>query len=174
MSYDLRYLGGCKPKPALARFEASYVPDPNTGCWLWLGAERGSNGYGGFKVDGVKWAAHRYSWAIHKGPIPNGMQVCHRCDVPACVNPMHLFLGTGQDNTADKVAKNRQSKGASHSAAKAGTSAKGEHGGMSKLKTEQVLAIRADRRTQRVIARDYGITQAAVSAIITRKTWSHI
>jgi hypothetical protein len=76
------------------------------GCWLWTGAPA-QWGYGQFGMANKHWLAHRVSWFFHNGPIPDGMFVCHRCDVPLCVNPDHLFLGTHQDNMDDMRAKRR-------------------------------------------------------------------
>lgn len=76
-------------------------------CWLWLG-DLSEWGYGVFSVNHVGRGAHRVAYEYANGPIPEGMKVCHRCDVPPCVNPAHLFLGTHQDNMDDKVSKGRQ------------------------------------------------------------------
>ena len=75
------------------------IPEPNTGCWLWLGFIS-PDGYG-------TRLAHRRAWELARGPIPDGMLVCHRCDVRHCVNPDHLFLGTHLDNMRDMIRKGR-------------------------------------------------------------------
>ncbi|MGD4429391.1 HNH endonuclease signature motif containing protein, partial [Xanthomonas citri pv. citri] len=86
--------------------EARSIPVPESGCWLWLGAEKG-NGYGNVKEGRRNTTAHRRSWEEHNGPIPKGMHVCHKCDTRPCINPDHLFLGTRKQNMADCVAKDR-------------------------------------------------------------------
>lgn len=81
----------------------------STSCWNWIGCLN-NKGYGEFRV-WKTWSeyAHRFSWALHFGPIPNGLKVLHRCDNPRCVRPDHLFLGTQADNVADMLAKGRES-----------------------------------------------------------------
>lgn len=81
-------------------------------CWIWVGARKRKDGHGVFYVGGGNTApvfenAHRTSWMIHNGPIPDGMYVCHRCDYPPCVNPAHLFLGTQGENMRDASDKRR-------------------------------------------------------------------
>lgn len=90
----------------MERFDAKYIPEPNSGCWIWLGQPR-AQGYGGFRHEGKRKLAHRASYEIHIGLIPSGLHVLHKCDVTACVNPDHLRLGTNNDNIADKFARGR-------------------------------------------------------------------
>ncbi len=96
---------------ATERFMRFVYPDPNCGCWLWSGMSN-DFGYGLFRLGpGQPFRAHRYAYEAFRGPIPGRLLVLHRCDLPACVNPDHLFLGTTGDNVADKVSKGRQKKG---------------------------------------------------------------
>lgn len=77
------------------------------GCWLWIGARANAFGHGYFSFRGGGALAHRHSYEIAHGRIPRGLFICHRCDVPACVRPDHLFAGTQGDNIRDAVAKGR-------------------------------------------------------------------
>lgn len=78
-------------------------------CWLWRSG-RFDYGYGMFWVNGANVGAHAYSWRLANGDIPDGLNVCHSCDVPECVNPNHLYLGTDKDNAADRERKERGRK----------------------------------------------------------------
>lgn len=85
--------------------EGRFFVEPNSGCWLWTRSV--SMGYGKLWWDKKHQRAHRVSWELHNGAIPDGMLVLHKCDTPPCINPAHLFLGTHADNAADKIAKGR-------------------------------------------------------------------
>jgi hypothetical protein len=139
-----------------------------SGCWIWHGAKKNpgkSLSYGWVGFRGTQMNAHRASWLVHKGQIPAGMFVCHKCDVPLCVNPEHLFLGTPSDNMRDMWAKRRHPN---PNAGRIGSLS-------SKLTLSQVQEIR-DRigrgEKQRDIASEYGVNQSTISLIKTGKNWS--
>lgn len=130
-------------------------------CWEWIGGFTGK--YGSFK-DGIgnRISAHRFSWELAFGNIPEELIVCHSCDNPKCVNPSHLFLGTHQDNTDDMNKKARGSYGENRPA--------------SKLTWKQVDEIREKHRNGqaiRALGREYNISQRATQAIIRRQTWKY-
>lgn len=93
------------------RFEAKV--QKTDGCWLWQGGLL-PNGYGSFWLDGRNRTAHHAAHLLYIGHVPDGLQVCHRCDVRACVRPDHLFLGTAKDNADDRDAKGRTYRTWSH------------------------------------------------------------
>jgi len=154
---------GPKNQPIEPRFWRFVDKLPN-GCWMWCGATM-KNGYGTFSVNGRAHLAHRVSWELRHGPIPEGMQVLHNCpdgDSPDCVNPDHLFLGTNTDNMADKVAKGRQSRGDEINAPK------GE---------SDVRAIRralASGETAENISQRYHVSRVAISKIKHDVSWKHL
>lgn len=140
----------------------SHVNKSKGVCWNWMGYIR-KNGYGQFRIgsaaDGTRRMvmSHRYSYASCCGDVPDGMMVCHSCDNRRCVNPDHLFIGTAKDNNSDCAKKDRNSRGERH--------------GMSKLRRENVIAIKDDTRPQRQIARDYSVSQNVISRIKSGKIW---
>lgn len=156
------------------RFMDKVSPEPMSGCWLWTRFTH-SFGYGCFWMNGKTITSHRASWIIFRGEIPQGMSVLHRCDIPECVNPDHLFLGTQGDNVRDCVDKGRNKNCATE---RPELICRGELQGSSKLTSEDVLYIRShhDRKygTSKRLGDMFGVTSAAISAIITRKNWRHI
>ena len=147
------------PEKILGRFRDKFVPEPNSGCWLWT-ASTFRTGYGKFRVDDRMVSAHRVSYELHNGLIPEGLHVCHTCDVKVCVNPDHLWLGTNQDNVDDRDAKGRQAKGSEH--------------GRAKLTEEQVWEIYHAEGTLREIAEQYGVLFQQVSKIKRKEKWRHL
>jgi len=128
-------------------------------CWLWTG-HIASTGYGVFGCASQRFRAHRFAWMASRGPIPDGLEVCHRCDRTACVNPDHLFLGSRRDNHLDSVRKGRK-----------------RAWGLQKLNAEQVNDSRqraAGGELQYILAREYGVAKNTVSGIVNRKSWAHL
>jgi hypothetical protein len=161
-------------KPPLESFNDKWQLDEQTGCWLWHGSVL-NHGYGFFqsKWTGTKWAtlAHRASWILHKGPIPKGIIVCHKCDRPLCVNPEHLFLGTDKDNVRDAMAKGR------HQAAGNPCYAKGSSKPTAKLTEEKVRSIRAQLRageSRKRLAALNGVCVGTIHQLAAGRSWSHV
>lgn len=146
-----------KITPLKDRFESKYIPEPNSGCWLWT-ASTMRGGYGSLYGDGKTTKAHRVSYELYNGIIPDGLLVCHKCDVPSCVNPDHLFLGTPAENSADMVRKNRGNS----------PSFQGEKHPLAKLTEKQVDEIRiqlAKGVGGRVLKNKYNVSDTIVSRI---------
>lgn len=157
------------------------IPEPNCGCWLWSGSTS-EGGYGQINLYGRMYIAPRLSHLVFKG-APGHLFVCHSCDLPACVNPDHLWLGTHAENMADMVAKGRHTvpRGDEHFARRApDRMARGDRNGsrlyperrprgeankLSKLTSEQVKAIFLARGTVAEIGERYGIAPGHVSRI---------
>jgi hypothetical protein len=137
------------------------------GCWLWAGGKTRS-GYGGFWLNNRTLPAHRVAWELTNGPIPEGLFACHKCDVRACVNPGHLFLGTQLDNMRDKLAKGRVGECAPKNPAK------GARNHNAKITDAIALGIRAASGSHRSIGERFGVSRSSVTLIRARKQWKHI
>jgi len=140
------------------------------GCWLWTGSGD-PKGYGTFWHDGRTRKAHRASWLLFKGGIPEGIWVLHRCDNPPCVNPAHLWLGTNADNVADMMRKGRDRHPLGVGPKRP---ARGAANGRAKLTEASVLAILADGRSHYRIAADYGVTHGVIWRIKRGERWRHL
>lgn len=136
------------------RFLTKFLPEPNTGCWLWTAAVDGS-GYGIFNLGTRKQGkarAHRIAFELFVGPVPKDKQVCHKCDVRSCVNPDHLFVGTSQDNRLDCVSKGRNYR---HCV----------------LTEDQVTEIRTKAMTAKKYAAKFGVSKSAIDFIWQKRSW---
>ena len=143
--------------------------DQTGACWVWTGAHF-PFGYGCVHLRSGHHVAHRVSWALAHGPIPDGLWVLHRCDNPPCVRPEHLFLGTPADNNRDRDAKGRHRPGP-------GPHRRGAEHAQAKLTEAQVYEIR-QRRAQGeallTLAAAYGVSFSHISSIAHHRTWRHL
>lgn len=152
-------------RPAEERFWKNVEREGPDDCWLWSG---NSNGVYGLLYrhphDGGRTGAHRFSYEMHHGPIPEGMLVLHKCDTPLCVNPAHLRVGTPKENMADMDAKGRRVV----------AYAKGERSPLSVLNEHAVRFIRSTELSTAELARIFGLTHQAIRAVRIRKSWKHV
>lgn len=165
-----RYLNDGATRDIRERFWEKVQKHGPYDCWIWS-ASANDHGYGKFgtgsKRDGSnRWEhSHRVAWELTHGPIPERMFVCHRCDNPPCVNPAHLFLGTAADNSRDMISKGRH---------------RVKNGGTASSKLSAVEAIRVHQRyatgtvSQKDLGKEFGVSQSAVSSIVTGKLWTHL
>lgn len=161
---------GFPTMPISERIKLNVIVRPLTGCWEWKGYK--VRGYGrtiiGSRTDGTRKtiAAHRLSYETFVGPIPDGMDVCHKCDNPCCVNPDHLFVGTRQDNIDDRERKGRNKP------------PKGVRNGNAKLTEDDVISARHERLQNNTsfqkLADKYGVSKHTIQDAVTGKRWAHV
>lgn len=137
-----------------------YYSEPReSGCREWTSATD-EDGYGLLWWNGRKHGAHRLAWENHHKKSAAGRLICHTCDNPGCINPLHLFDGTPKQNSADMVAKQRQARGERH--------------GGARLSENDVRNIRTDQRSQRAIAAAFDVAQTTIGLVKHRKSWKHV
>lgn len=145
-----------------------HLPDLGK-CWVWT-AGCYPSGYGVFSVNGSPRGAHRVSYELAKGPVPDGLYVLHACDNPKCVNPDHLFAGSQKDNIQDMHNKGRYRNGA----------VRGERNPASKLTDDDVRCIRSIYKpysrefSQRALARRFGVSKKVIELVLSGRAWGHV
>lgn len=154
-------------RPLPDRFWEKVAKGGRDDCWEWTGAtHEGRGGYGFIgrgRAGGGTAQAHRVSWELANGPIPKGMEVCHTCDNPPCVNPAHLFVGTRRANVADAMRKKRIRSGDRHPNAK--------------LTADDVRTIREWAPAgwaHNDLAEAFGVSRSLISMVLSRRIWAHI
>ena len=162
--YNQWYTTGIEPTLPFtieARFYRFVAKSDPSDCWIWNGQIK-KNGYGRFSYQGTPIPAHRASYRISKGDIPEGLVIRHTCDVKRCVNPNHLIVGTPADNARDAVER--------------GLYPRGEDQPRSKLTLRQVVEIRnialERNESHASIGRKFGISKAQVRRIVVRESWT--
>lgn len=142
------------------RKKIAWKVDEN-GCWICTSHKPGSSGYSITLVDGECVYIHRLMYEKYKGRIPDGIEACHKCDNPNCINPDHLFLGTHKENMSDRTSKGRDTNG--------------ERNGCAKLTDEQVIKILSLRHLKQAeLAKTFNVTQPTISMILNNKRWKHL
>lgn len=145
----------------IRRFENLYIPEPNSGCWIWLGAVIDSTGYGTFNWNKKIVSAHRASFVLAKGEIPEGAMVLHKCDVRCCVNPEHLYLGDHTQNMQDMLDRDRSARGE-----------KNAHAKLTSLQVEEIRRTYVKRRGNLMaLAKKFGVSRYAIHYVLKRETW---
>lgn len=158
-----------RTRVTLESFLKNVMPEPNTGCWLWIGSiKEKSGGHGRVFYKNLNlFTAHRASYYFYNGDIPEGMSVLHKCDVPSCVNPEHLYLGTQQQNVKDRDDRNR---GRWHS---------GEQNGRATITKDAVIEIRNNYVPRKygyreAMANKFGVKRCVIDDILSGRSWKTV
>lgn len=134
-------------------------------CWEWVGS-KSARRYGHLGKGQKLLKAHRYSWELHNNQqVPDGMSICHKCDNPECTNPLHLFVGTHQENMDDMMAKGRRPP------------ITGTRQWKCRFTEEQVIDIRSmhtDGHSRKEICDKYNANSSIIGKIVNGKLWRHL
>lgn len=133
-----------------------------TPCWEWQGCIQ-ANGYGRITHKRKTQYSHRFMWEAFNGPIPDGLDVCHKCDNRKCVNPGHLFLGSRKDNMADARVKNRLQRGECR-----------YNSVLTEDKVRKARALRSQGMKAKDIAKQMGVGYQTLLKAVNYKTWRHV
>lgn len=151
----------------IARFLSNVVDyQDKESCWQWRGIQN-SNGYGRFPLNDKHRLAHKVSFEMFVSEIPDGLNVCHKCDNRLCVNPLHLWLGTQSQNLKDAVSKGRMNR----------PNTDGENNGNRKLDWQQVRTIRqmvANGTPKYLAATAFKVSQSNIGDIVNNRTWKEV
>lgn len=157
-------------KSVKRRFDNRYEIDEETGCWEWTGYVKEQTGYGEMSVNAESEGAHRISYRLHNGEIPEGSWVLHKCHNPPCVNPDHLYAGDVRDNVKDAI-----EEGSFHHD---GQMKRGEENRHAKLTEDDVRNIRSQYessgKTMSDLAENHGTSLTNIFHIVHRNTWQHV
>ena len=148
----------------MKRFENFIIPITESGCWIWTGGSD-KRGYGKFWMGDRYESSHRASYLLHKGLIPDDKLILHKCDIPACVNPEHLYCGTYSENTRDAIKRNRYNRF---------SRVRGENHGRAVLTEIQVIEILKSKERTADLSRKYNVNFMTISCIRKNKSWKHL
>lgn len=152
-------------KETVTHFWAQVIRGDTDSCWLWTGrCKEGKHPYGKLWVGTNEVKAHRFSYELHHGAVPNGLCVLHKCDNPKCVNPVHLFPGTRGDNNRDAATKGRTMHGENHLCAI-----------LTEHSVREIRMLYVPRKVSfQKLADKYGVKASCIQGVIERRTWKHV
>lgn len=167
--YNLKGVSSCgcvrKKRFGKDRFTENFIKDRvninEKGCWIWKCAKH-KQGYGNIRFNEKTCLAHRVSWIIFKGEIPEGIKVCHYCDEPSCVNPAHLFLGTQFDNVTDCINKGRFTRNIP----------KTRRNKLNWFQVQEIKKLHSKGMKRKELEIKFQVGQTCIAKILTGKSWN--